>query len=80
MFKTYTGHLDFEPQDGMKVMILGSVSVFERDGTYQLYAKAIKPLGKMGDLRVAYEELKNKLEKKDFLSKNIKSKFQCIQK
>ena len=31
MFKTYTGHLDFVPQDGMKVMILGSVSVFERD-------------------------------------------------
>src|SRR5699024_254530 len=63
MFKSYTGHLDFEPQDGMKVIILGSVSVFERDGTYQLYAKAMKPLGKIGDLRAAYEELKQKLEK-----------------
>ena len=41
MFKTYTGHLEFEPKDGMKVMILGTVSVFERDGTYQLYAKAM---------------------------------------
>lgn len=63
MFKTYTGHLDFEPKDGMKVMILGSVSVFERDGTYQLYAKAMKPLGMVGDLRAAYEELKQKLER-----------------
>ena len=63
MFKTYTGHLEFEPKDGMKVMILGSVSVFERDGTYQLYAKAMKPLGMVGDLRAAYEELKQKLEK-----------------
>lgn len=63
MFKTYTGHLDFEPKDGMKVMILGSVSVFERDGTYQLYAKAMKQVGMVGDLRAAYEELKQKLEK-----------------
>lgn len=63
MFKTYTGHLDFEPKDGMKVMILGSVSVFERDGTYQLYAKAMKQEGMVGDLRAAYEELKQKLEK-----------------
>lgn len=31
MFKTYTSHLDFEPKDGMKVLILGTVSVFERD-------------------------------------------------
>ena len=51
MFKTYTSHLDFNLTDGMKVIVLGSVSVFERDGTYQLYAKAMKQLGKMGDLR-----------------------------
>lgn len=63
MFKTYTGPLEFEPKDGMKVMILGSVSVFERDGTYQLYAKAMKQVGMVGDLRAAYEELKQKLEK-----------------
>ena len=61
MFKSYTGHLEFEPKDGMKVMILGSVSVFERDGTYQLYAKAIKQMGKVGDLRAAFDELKMKL-------------------
>lgn len=75
MFKTYTGHLDFEPQDGMKVMILGSVSVFERDGTYQLYAKAMKPLGKVGDLRAAYEELKAKLEKEGLFAQEHKKKI-----
>ena len=75
MFKTYTGHLDFEPQDGMKVIILGSVSVFERDGTYQLYAKAMKPLGKMGDLRAAYEELKAKLEKEGLFNQEHKKQI-----
>ena len=75
MFKSYTGHLDFEPQDGMKVIILGSVSVFERDGTYQLYAKAMKPLGKIGDLRAAYEELKQKLEKEGLFAKDHKKQI-----
>ena len=75
MFKSYTGHLDFEPQDGMKVIILGSVSVFERDGTYQLYAKAMKPLGKIGDLRAAYEELKQKLEKEGLFAKEHKKQI-----
>ena len=72
MFKTYASHLDFTLQDGMKVIILGSVSVFERDGTYQLYAKAIKQLGKMGDLRAAFEELKLKLEKEGLFSNEHK--------
>lgn len=39
MFKSYTSYLNFEPKDGMSVVILGSVSVFERDGVYQIYAK-----------------------------------------
>lgn len=75
MFKTYTTHLDFIPQDGMKVMVLGSVSVFERDGTYQLYAKAMKQLGKTGDLRAAYEELKAKLEKEGLFDQKHKKEI-----
>ena len=62
MFKTYTPNLKFVPRDGMKVMILGTVSVFERDGVYQIYCKAMQEDG-MGSLYTAYEELKNKLEK-----------------
>ena len=60
MFKTYTTHLSFMPKDGMKVIILGSVSVFERDGVYQVYAKAMKQDG-LGSLYEAYEKLKAKL-------------------
>lgn len=61
MFKTYTSNLDFVPKDGMKVMVLGTVSVFERDGVYQIYAKAMQQEG-VGDLHAKYEELKAKLE------------------
>ena len=61
MFKSYTPHLSFMPKDGMKVMILGTVSVFERDGAYQLYCKAMKEDG-IGSLYEAYEKLKAKLE------------------
>ncbi|MGN1269757.1 MAG: exodeoxyribonuclease VII large subunit [Clostridia bacterium] len=80
MFKTYTPHLDFVPQDGMKVMILGSISVFERDGTYQLYAKAMKQLGKIGDLRAAYEQLKEKLEKEGLFNKEHKKPIPIMPK
>jgi len=61
MFKTYTAHLNFMPKDGMKVMILGTVSVYERDGVYQIYCKAMQEDG-MGSLYTAYEKLKAKLE------------------
>ena len=61
MFKTYTSNLDFVPKDGMKVMVLGTVSVFERDGVFQIYAKAMKQEG-VGDLHAEYEKLKAKLE------------------
>ena len=80
MFKTYTSHLDFVPQDGMKVIILGSISVFERDGTYQLYAKAMKQLGKIGDLRAAYEQLKEKLEKEGLFNKEHKKPIPIMPK
>ena len=61
MFKSYTTNLNFVPKDGMKVIILGTVSVFERDGVYQIYCKAMQEDG-LGSLHVAYEELKAKLE------------------
>ena len=60
MFKSYTNYLNFEPKDGMSVVILGSVSVFERDGVYQVYAKGMEPEG-VGALYKAYEKLKAKL-------------------
>lgn len=61
MFKTSTATLNFIPKDGMKVLVLGTVSVFERDGIYQIYCKAMQEDG-MGSLHIAYEKLKAKLE------------------
>ena len=45
MFKSYAEKLNFKPKDGMKVMVLGSVSVFERDGVYQVYVRAMEEDG-----------------------------------
>ena len=45
MFKGYAERLEFIPKDGMKVFVFGGVSVFERDGVYQLYVKAMQEDG-----------------------------------
>ncbi|WP_407392601.1 exodeoxyribonuclease VII large subunit [Methanobrevibacter sp.] len=54
--------LKFEPKDGMKVIIKGKIEVYEKDGKYQLYATKITEDG-IGELYIAYEQLKKKLEK-----------------
>ena len=74
MFKSYADRLNFMPKDGMKVMVFGNVSVFERDGIYQIYVKAIKEDGK-GDLYEAYEKLKADLEKKGLFEESHKKKI-----
>ena len=74
MFKNSTMNLKFEPRDGMKVMVLGTVSVFERDGVYQIYCKAMQEDG-MGSLYKAYEELKAKLEKEGLFDISHKKKI-----
>ena len=79
MFKSYTTHLTFMPKDGMKVMVLGSVSVFERDGVYQIYAKAMKEDG-LGSLYTAYEELKKKLEQEGLFAPEHKKKIPFMPK
>ena len=79
MFKSYTTHLSFMPKDGMKVMVLGSVAVFERDGVYQIYAKAMKEDG-LGSLYTAYEELKKKLEQEGLFEVAHKKKIPFMPK
>ena len=79
MFKTYTTHLSFMPKDGMKVIVLGGVSVFERDGVYQIYAKAMKEDG-LGNLYVAYEELKNKLSNEGLFDEKYKKSIPFMPK
>lgn len=79
MFKSSTATLNFVPKDGMKVLVLGTVSVFERDGIYQIYVKAMKEDG-IGDLYKEYEELKNKLEKEGFFDNTHKQKIPFMPK
>ncbi len=61
MFKGDALGLKFEPENGMKVIATGRVSVYERDGQYQLYISSMQPDG-IGDLFVAFEQLKEKLK------------------
>jgi exodeoxyribonuclease VII large subunit len=62
MFKTNAMNLNFLPKDGESVVVKGRVSVYEKDGAYQLYCTEMKQEG-IGQLYVAFQELKNKLEK-----------------
>lgn len=62
MFASAASRLKFRPEDGMSVIVSGSISVYERDGVYQLYVNDIQPDG-AGAVSVALEQLKAKLAK-----------------
>lgn len=61
MFARQASRLKFVPENGMKVIVNGRISVFERDGVYQIYVDDMQPDG-AGALAVAFEQLKKKLE------------------
>ena len=79
MFKSYAEKVNFKPKDGMKVIVFGSVSVFERDGIYQIYVKAINQQG-IGDLYEAFEKLKNQLEQEGLFKEEHKRKIPIMPK
>ena len=60
MFRSRAQYLRFRPENGMQVVVTGNISVYERDGVYQLYADRMMPEG-AGDLALAFEQLKAKL-------------------
>lgn len=60
MFRSSAAHLRFRPENGMKVLAMGRITVFPRAGAYQLYCNDLTPDG-VGDLYVAFEQLKAKL-------------------
>ncbi len=64
----------FRPSDGMEVIIHGNISVYEPDGVYQLYVSEMEPAG-MGSLYLAFEQLKNKLEKEGLFRPEIKKRI-----
>ena len=60
MFRSFAQYLKFRPEDGMKVIVRGRISVYEQGGIYQIYAESIEPDGE-GTLYAAFEKLKEKL-------------------
>ena len=71
MFRTYAENLTFRPEHGLEVLVTGSISVFERDGVYQLYVENMLPAG-AGALHIAYEQLKEKLTQEGLFSSERK--------
>lgn len=71
MFRSAAERVRFEVQNGMKVVIRGNISVFERDGAYQLYCEDMIPDGQ-GALELAFEQLKKKLEQRGIFSSEHK--------
>ena len=71
MFRGNVSKLKFMPENGMRVIIGGRVSVFPRDGQYQIYAETMEPDG-IGALYIAYEQLKAKLEKEGLFADSRK--------
>ena len=60
MFRGNASRIAFVPENGMKVLVRGSVSLFVRDGSYQIYVNEMEPDG-VGALYLAFERLKKKL-------------------
>ncbi|MEE1002604.1 MAG: exodeoxyribonuclease VII large subunit [Acutalibacteraceae bacterium] len=77
MFRQYASKLQFVPKDGMKIIVRGRVSLYERDGTYQLYIVAMKQAG-LGELQLKYEQLKEKLSKEGLFSPEFKKPLPSI--
>ncbi len=79
MFASSTKKLKFIPQDGMKVLVTGKISVFEANGGYQIYVNDMLEDG-VGNLYIAFEQLKKKLEMEGLFDPTIKKKIPKIPK
>ena len=77
MFASNTKSVKFEPEDGMKVLVKGRISVFETTGNYQIYVEEMLEDG-IGNLYIAYEQLKKDLEKKGLFDVSKKKEIPKI--
>lgn len=74
MFRSANQRLKFLPENGMNVIVRGRVSLYERDGQYQLYIDDMQPDG-AGSLNLAFEQLKNKLAKEGLFDQSAKKEI-----
>jgi exodeoxyribonuclease VII large subunit len=79
MFATDNKSIDFEPSNGLKVVISGSVSVYEKDGSYQIYVKLMKKQG-LGELYKKFNLLKEKLDKEGLFLLDSKKELPYLPK
>ena len=77
MFKSSASKLRFRPESGMSVVVTGRVQVYNRDGKYQLYCSQLIPEG-VGDLQVAFEQLKEKLGAEGLFDPQFKKQIPLI--
>ena len=71
MFRREASKLRFKPENGMKVIAFGRVTVFPRDGQYQLYCSELSPDG-VGELHIAFEQLRDRLHKEGLFNRERK--------
>lgn len=71
MFRSAAQRISFEPENGMKVLVRANLSLYERDGIYQLYCEDIIPEG-VGELTLAFEQLKQKLSERGMFDESKK--------
>lgn len=71
MWRSRAGQLRFRPQDGMKVMVRGNITLYEPRGSYQIDCQQIQPLGK-GELQIAFDQLKQRLHEEGLFSEGRK--------
>lgn len=79
MFSSCVSRLKFVPEDGMSVLVIGNIEVYERDGVYQIIATEIAPLG-VGDMHVQLEQTKKRLEKMGVFDLATKKKIPLVPK
>ncbi len=77
MFKWQASYLKFRPEDGLKVIVKGKVSLFVKAGKYQFVVSYIEPLG-AGPLQVAFEQLKRKLEGEGLFNDEYKKELPLL--